>query len=286
VTVAVIGSLTGACTDAAPDPLGAVAGRVPRSVGGWVATGEDRRFDRESIFSYLDGHAEVYLAYGMQGCLARRYQGPVGEPDLVLDLFWMASSADAYGVFTWDQDGDPVAVGQGGLLRPSWLSAWQGRCFLSLYAEGETPAAAGAMAELAAGVAGAVGEEGSRPALVDSLPRAGLEPRSLRFVRSRQALAIQLGVAPAVAPAVELGSGIVLAHYRRDGGEARMLLWAEEDAAAAERAEVGLRAWLEAQGGARATAVRRQGSLVAVVLEASSPQLALDLSSEATKGGG
>jgi hypothetical protein len=285
VTVALLGVLASACGGGAPDPLAALGDRIPSSVGGWTASGEDRRFDGESIFSYLDGHAEVYLAYGMDGCLARRYRGPGGEPDLVLDVFWMPTAEDAFGVFSWDQDGEAVAVGQGGLLRPSWLSAWQGRCFLSVYAEGESPASAEAMAELAAAVAAAVGEDGSRPHLVDALPGMGLEPRSVRFVRSRQALAIQLGVAPAVAPPVEAERGVVLARYRRGEEAARVLLWAGGDPVEGERTEADLRSWLEGRGDGQTGAVRRRGALVVMVHGSASPDLAVRLALEAAAGG-
>ncbi len=280
--VLLLGVLSGACGGPAPDPLTELAGRIPTSVGGWVRTGEDGRYDPESIFSYIDGHAEVYLAYGLEGCLARRYRGPEGEPDLVLDVFRMASAEDAYGVFTWDSEGEPVEVGQGGLARPSWLSAWQGRCFLSVYAEGESPAAGEAMLALASAVAAAVGEEGARPALVDALPREGLEPRSIRYVRTKQALAIQLGVTPGLVPPVEVETGVVLARYDEPRGAATLVLGRCATPERAEQVEAAVRAWIEARGAGEVGEVRRRGALVAVALGASSPEGAAGLAAEAT----
>jgi len=282
--VGVFAVLGGGCRSPEPDPLADLAGRIPTSVGGWVSAGEDGRYDADSIFSYIDGHAEVYLAYGLEGCLARRYGGPEGEPDLVLDVFRMASAEDAYGVFTWDSEGEPVEVGQGGLARPSWLSAWQGRYFLSVYAEGESPTAGEAMLALASAVAAAVGETGGRPALVDALPREGLEPRSIRFVRTRQALAIQLGAAPALVPPVDVQRGVVLARYRRGGEVARLVLARSSNPEGAEQVETAVRAWLEERAAGQAGAVRRRGALVAAVLGASSPEMADGLALEATAG--
>ena len=113
-------------------PLDAMGDRLPERVGDWVAADAPIRYDTESIFGYIDGHAEVYLAYGMRGCLARRFSGPEDEADLVLDVFEMASPADAFGVFTHDQDGEPAGVGQDSLLRYGWLSFWKGRFFVSI----------------------------------------------------------------------------------------------------------------------------------------------------------
>ena len=110
-----------ACSKGGPpeDDLELVRANLPREVAGWRAVDEDEVYDQESIFSYIDGQAEVYLAYGMKRCLARRYVGPEGEPDIVVDLFELASAADAYGVFTHDRDGEDIDVGQGALLRPA-----------------------------------------------------------------------------------------------------------------------------------------------------------------------
>jgi hypothetical protein len=53
--------------------------KLPDEALGWRAADRGELYDRESIFSYIDGHAEVYLAYGMESCLARRYSAPSGR---------------------------------------------------------------------------------------------------------------------------------------------------------------------------------------------------------------
>jgi len=122
--------------------------QLPEEALGWRAVDRGELYDQESIFSYIDGHAEVYLAYGMTGCLARRYAGPQGEADVTLDVFEMASPADAYGVFTYDRDGERVDVGREGLFRYGWLSFWKGRSSSSVTAEADTEAARAAVLEL------------------------------------------------------------------------------------------------------------------------------------------
>ena len=85
--------------------------KIPGQVGPWSAQTDDRVFDEKTIFSYIDGAAEVYRAYNFKRCLARRYTTSNG-PAIVLDVFEMGSSEDAFGVFTHDLDGTKVAVGQ------------------------------------------------------------------------------------------------------------------------------------------------------------------------------
>ena len=133
---AVLASLMVGCAADPPvvDEAERVRGALPGDATGWRAADDDQVFDTETIFSYIDGHAEVYLAYGMKRCIARRYAGPDGEPDIIVDLYELASDADAFGVFTHDRDGEEVEVGQDGLYRHGWLSFWQGRWFGSVYA--------------------------------------------------------------------------------------------------------------------------------------------------------
>jgi hypothetical protein len=231
---------------------------MPAEAAGWMAVDEGEVYDTESIYSYIDGHAEVYRAYGMKRCLSRRYSGPEGEPDIVLDLFEQASAADAFGVFTHDRDGEEVDVGQGGLFRHGWLSFWKGHWFGSVYAEGESQASAEAVLVLGRLAADSIDEIGEVPSLVAELPTGGLDPRSVRFLHTQEILnaVVYLGYENALQFGPEVDA--VVGQYQRPEGSAWLLLadYPNEEAAAL------------AEGGAEETriAVRRQGLRLAAVL--------------------
>jgi hypothetical protein len=83
-------------------PLDALHAVLPHKIYGWkAARDEDRSFDPVTIFDYIDGAGEVYRAYNMQKCISRRYTTQNGPP-IVMDIFDMGSSEDAFGVFTHD----------------------------------------------------------------------------------------------------------------------------------------------------------------------------------------
>ncbi len=174
--------------------LAEIAAGLPREVGRLRAAEPDEVYDTASIYTYIDGAAEVYLAYGMRACLARRYHHPAG--DIVLDLFEMADAGGAFGAFTYDRDGEELEVGEGGLLRPGWLTFWQGRFFVSLTAEGEGADHREGMLALARATAAAIGERGGLPRLLTRLPAPGLEPRSVRYLRHPVILATFLPFGP------------------------------------------------------------------------------------------
>ncbi|MEJ2581704.1 MAG: hypothetical protein P8127_08735, partial [Acidobacteriota bacterium] len=167
LVLGILGSMM-SCSEAPTQHDGGqeVAPKLPHGVAGWQAVDEGQIYDTESIYSYIDGHAEVYMAYGMVRCLSRRYRGPEGEPDIVLDLFEQASPADAFGVFTHDRDGADVEVGQGGRFRFGWLSFWKGSWFGSVIAEGESEASTEAVIEIGRAAADSISEVGEISPLV------------------------------------------------------------------------------------------------------------------------
>lgn len=254
----------GPSTRAVPGTDGLI---MPTTVAGWQSVDDGQIYDTESIYSYIDGHAEVYMAYGMVRCVSQRYSGPEGEPDIVVDLFEQGSAADAFGVFTHDRDGEEVDVGQNGLFRHGWLSFWKGHWFGSVYAEGESEASKEAVLTLGRAAADAITEVGEMPPLVAELPVEGLDPRSVRFLHTQEILngVVYLGYDNALQFGPEVDA--VVGRYQRPEGGGWLLLVDYPDDASAETAESGA-----TEAG---ISVRRKGSRLVAVL-APEPQAAGD----------
>jgi hypothetical protein len=206
------------------EPMRGLERDLPTAVDGWRAMDAGVLYDPESIFSYIDGHAEIYLAYGMRGCLARRYAGPEGEGAVVLDVFWLASSEDAFGIFTFDREGEEVDIGQGALLRNGWLSLWKDRFFVSVYAEEDSPRARDAMLALGRQVADSIPAEGRLPAVLTALPAAGRDDRSVRFLRSHEILNIHLAASHDNVLHLSSNTAAAMARYERDGARAWLIV--------------------------------------------------------------
>lgn len=291
--VAVLG--VAACQGSRPsdDALGRLRAVLPESVAGWIGEEEGTLYDTESIFSYIDGHAEVYLAYDMRRCLARRYVGPEGEPGISVDVFEMSTPADAFGVFSHDRHGDPVAVGIDGLYRYGWLSFWKGQFFVSIYAEEETEASRAAVLELGRAVGGAISATGERPSIVLTLPPHGLDPSSVRFLHSHQILNSHVWLSDDDVFQLSADTPAALGRYRLDGDSAYVLVVDYPDAgrlASARRAfaEAFLDGSVEAgpirSGDQGWFAVATVGQRMAAVLAADSPDLATALMSDIIEG--
>jgi len=264
---------------------------LPDEAGGWKARAPAERYDRRTIFEYIDGHGEVYLAYGMDACDTRRYAGPQGEGDVVVDAFEMESSAGAYGVFTHSREGEPADVGQGASYGYGTLLFWKGRHFVSVYAERESPPAREAVMALGRAVAAEVAGAGEPPPLAARLPRDGLDLASLVYLSHPRILEAHVPVGPDNPLGVGPQAPAVVGRYRSGGGTADLVLVEYVDEAAAEAAAAGFAARFLDGGrpahgddGWRALAVVTPRAR-AFVLRAPTREAALDLLAETTKGG-
>ena len=209
---------------------------LPDRAEGWTASAPPARYDPQSIFHYIDGHGEVYLAYGMVACTAQRYAGPPGEGAIVVDVFELESAADAYGVFTHSRDGDPVPVGQDASLAFGTLLYWKGREFVSVTAEQETERAKAAVVALGHAVDEAIGERGEVPPLVQRLPAEGLDARSVVWLRNAHILDAHARLGRENVLGVGSSAPAALGRYRRTDGVAELVLVSYPDQASAARA--------------------------------------------------
>ena len=85
---------------------------LPSGAGGWKWDRKETKYDSKTVFKYMDGAAELYLAYGFQNLMVRRFEKSNQLP-LTVELYEMDSSEDAYGVFSFEHQDEAVGIGQG-----------------------------------------------------------------------------------------------------------------------------------------------------------------------------
>lgn len=266
-------------------PLEELQSVLPEKVLTWSKAEEDQFYDSQTIFDYIDGAGEVYRAYNMQRCFSRRYVSPEG-PAIILDVFEMASSYDAFGVFTHDPDGEGLAVGQGAVYRSGWLGFWKDRFFVSLYADEDTEAAKQALRELAGKVASLIKKEGPKPQILSRLPKKGLQAASIRYFHDHPVLNRHYFISTENILRLGGRTEAVLATYQFKEGAAQTLLVIYPDAEKAKEAYSSfLKHYLpdaDPSGMARLEnkkwcGASLKGSFLAVVLEADSREITKDL---------
>jgi len=105
--------------DSADQPV-----RLPSTVGGWKLKDERRIITSTTIFDYMDGAGELYLGYRFKQLEVNEYTS-TGTDDILVELYWMASSDDAFGLLSGDWGGEAVSLkGTAAAASPPKAGAW------------------------------------------------------------------------------------------------------------------------------------------------------------------
>ncbi len=160
---------------------------VPQEIAGWKQEGAPERYDRETIFDYIDGAGEVYLSYGFREVTVFRYSKP-DAPGIVVEIFDMGVPEDAYGVFSHARESEETGIGQGYEYRGSLLCFWKGKYYVCVLAEKGTPETKEAVFALSGQIAGKLHSTGSKPDLLKYLPQENLITHSVRFFHTHPLL--------------------------------------------------------------------------------------------------
>lgn len=156
---------------------------LPRTVGPWTRSEATRTISAENIFEYMDGAGELYIGYRFDRIEVAEYAAP-GEKNILVELYFMKTPDDAFGLLSLDWGGNPVdldvAARPGVEIQLSWPGALYGEGLLRLrsdalyariLAEQETPHAKEAVLTLGRAVV-KEGADSSSPALLRHLPEA------------------------------------------------------------------------------------------------------------------
>lgn len=248
---------------------------LPSEAAGWKWDGKEERHNSKTMFAYMDGAAELYLAYGFRNLTIRRFERP-GRPTLTVELYELASSEDAYGVFTFERQDEPARIGQGSEFGGGMLRFWKGRYFASIYAEGEGAEVESALLTMGRITADAIPETGPEPRWIAFIPGKdlGLVDRSVRFFRSHVLLNQKFFIAHQNILNLNRDTEALLAQYLRKNQKTHFLLIRYPDGkAAGEAYQSFMKTYLPDAGGKdrwrtedqRWTMARKRAELVLIV---------------------
>jgi hypothetical protein len=141
----------------------------PSGIEGWKIAEGPMGYDATTAFRYMDGAAELFLAYNMRKLTVLRYEKS-GHPAITLEHFQMDSPEDAYGIFSFESDDPGAGIGQGSEFGGGLLRFWKGYHFVSVYGDGPGPDVEAATLRLGEKVASSITDTGSLPRILSYLP--------------------------------------------------------------------------------------------------------------------
>jgi hypothetical protein len=160
---------------------------VPDQIHGWRAQDEFEVYDPQTIFDYIDGAGEIYLLYDFRKVVVLRLIKAASSTILV-ELFDMGTSEEAFGIFSHASEGDEQGIGQGSEYRGGLLCFWKANYFVCISSEQETEETKVAVTALAQMIAEKIKVTGTEPKLLDYLPEEGLINQSVRYFHKHTSL--------------------------------------------------------------------------------------------------
>lgn len=133
---------------------------LPKTVGNWTLQDATQAINAKTIFEYMDGAGELYVGYRFNRIDVYEYQSEKLD-NILVELYWMESSDDAFGLLSTDWGGDPVSlsgVEPASSLQPvpshralygaGLLRLWADRCYARVMSYNETPQSKEAVLEI------------------------------------------------------------------------------------------------------------------------------------------
>ncbi len=169
---------------AAVDPpiIGAVDG-----IPGWTRTGPPEHYNKEGLYGYIDGGAEIVLQYGFREIAVSKFRPAASsgsEKEIVLEIYRMSSGEAAFGLYSTKLDGEEKS--SPGIKPDNWLSPGQaslvkGEFLVNVLAPECTEKEIG---EFMAAVESKIPGHGTaRPKGLRWLPVDGMVPSSWHYIR-------------------------------------------------------------------------------------------------------
>ena len=230
---------------------GDLAGLLPDAPKGWMKSEGAETYDRHNIFDYIDGGAELYLAYDFQQVAVQKYlpknQDAAEEKSITVEIWQMNSPEDAYGVFSFDQEGEKVPIGQIGIYDAGYLRFWKSLYVIKILQMMESSKET--ILQLGREIDRKIKQEGELPLLVRQVPAESLLTNSVCFFHKAIVLNNLYPIADQDKLNLNPQTDGVLADYRVCDDRLKLFLIRYPDSAKAKAVEEILKKPYLAKGG-------------------------------------
>ena len=168
---------------------------LPEGSEDFDKSGKVQIFDRENLFDYINGGAELYLSYDFQRLLVQEYRAK--QISITVEVYWMKTSQDAFGLFSLEQEadnppeadtarrGETLQIGDRANYGSGLLKFWKGNYFGRIMDLRGDDRSKEVILELGRKIASKIDKKGKLPELLSRLPAEGLIPNSERFFHKK-----------------------------------------------------------------------------------------------------
>ncbi|KAF0143067.1 MAG: hypothetical protein FD122_25 [Stygiobacter sp.] len=155
---------------------------LPDSINGWKKLGEDRVFNEQNLYDYIDGAAELYISFGFTKVFNRIYSAGEGK-EIIVDIFYMNAPQDAFGAFSFSVGKVGSNFGTQSQTAQGAIVFWKNNFVVSIVENPASEEAKKTSLTIAKLIDESIPEKGSFPEVLNYLPPENLDLQSVRYFR-------------------------------------------------------------------------------------------------------
>jgi hypothetical protein len=153
-------------------------------IEGFRLTESLQNYYPETLFEYIDGAAEIYLAYDFKQLIVAQYKKIDAPDSLAVEVYDMGDPKNSFGIYSAERypDSQFLPLGTQGYVEEGALNFLAGAYYVKLLCFDCGDRADEILVTFSKDIASRVGDKSGFPVLLKSFPREGMLPNTEKFI--------------------------------------------------------------------------------------------------------
>jgi hypothetical protein len=182
ITICLLGNLIWSSSEDQERPSGLIS--LLPEVESWSLAEKPENYYPENLFEYINGAAEIYLAYEFKELIVAQQKKDESENNVAVEIYDMGNETNAFGIYSAERypDNRFIEMGLQGYLEEGTLNFLVDRYYVKLLCFECEDQSEDILKAFSQKIVERVGHAGKLPSLLKAFPSKGLERNSESFV--------------------------------------------------------------------------------------------------------
>ena len=151
---------------------------------GWRLSGEIQTYKPDTLFEYIDGGADLYLAYDFEELRVAEYSNE-RKASVIIEIYHHQTPVNAFGIYSQERlpDGDFLDIAAQGYIETNVLNFLAGPYYVKMNSFKTGPDDREILLAFAKKISANLGESGTLPSILSFFPKEGKRQNSETYIR-------------------------------------------------------------------------------------------------------
>jgi len=152
-------------------------------IPGWLLIGDKQSYQPDNLYEYINGAADLYLAYDFQELLIGEYRNDQ-QASVIIEIYRHGSAEQAFGIYSQERpmEGKYISIGAEGYVEGPMLNFISGLYYIKISGTDITGSPEEVIKSFAQVTARQIGLEPMLPEELSCFPEKDMEPHSEKYI--------------------------------------------------------------------------------------------------------